>query len=274
MSLSFSFSLSHLTLLQIAPHLIVGIASRSGYDFVGLRLLPSGVGGIAYPLMSDKAMMRDTRARLADTGIRVFDIESVSLNPTTAADDYLPLFQAGADLGARTVIASGFDPDPQRTADNFAAVCESAAGFGLLIHLEFIPWSSVRTPSDARTLVESSRQPNARVLLDVLHLDRSGGTVQELSGLSGAMDYFHVCDAPKLDHGGDEDMIHTARFARLLPGDGDIDLQPVIEAAPTDSVIGIEVPSTELMHRLGAEELARRGLLATKNLIAAHVRSP
>jgi sugar phosphate isomerase/epimerase len=266
--LSFAFSLSHLTVLQSAPPSVVEIAARSGYSLLGLRLIPSGPGGIAYPLMTDKMMMRDTRARLADTGMRVFDIESVRLDAATSASGYLPLLQAGAELGASTVIASGFDPDPGRTAEAFAALCESAAAFGLMVHLEFIPWSSIRTPSEARRVIEGSGQKNARVLLDVLHLDRSGGTVADLAGLDGAMDYFHLCDAPRLHDGREDDLIRTARSARLLPGDGEIDLRSVIQAAPADAVIGIEVPSTDLRRRLGAEELARRALLATKKVIA------
>jgi sugar phosphate isomerase/epimerase len=264
--LSFAFALSHLTVLESAPPDAVDIAARSGYSFVGLRLMPSGPGGIAYPLMTDKVMMRDTRARLADTGIRIFDIESVRLHATVNAADYLPLLQAGAELGARTVIASAFDPDLGRTAETFAALCESAADFSLMVHLEFIPWSSVPTPSAARKIIETSRWPNARVLLDVLHLDRSGGTTEDLAGLEGAMDYIHLCDAPRHHSDREDDLVWTARFGRLLPGDGEINLQSVIQAAPADAVIGIEVPSIELRRLMGVEEVARRALLATKKM--------
>lgn len=265
--MSFSFSLSHLMLLQSSPALTVDIAARCGYDFVGLRLLPSGPGGTAYPLMTDKGMMRDTRTRLADNAMRVFDIESISLDAATVAENYLPLFEAGAELGARTVLASCYDPDPARMADHFAILCDEASKFGLMIHLEFIPWSVIKTPTEARALIESSQRPNARVLLDTLHLDRSGGSVQELSGLAHGMDYFHVCDALAYDGGGDEERIHTARFDRLLPGHGNIDLQPVIKAAPDDAVVGIEVPSDRMIQQWGPEGLARQALIAAKTVV-------
>jgi len=267
--LAFEFALSHLTVLESAPPRVVEIAARCGYSFLGLRLIPSGPGAIAYPLMTDKLMMRDTKARLADTGMRIFDIESVRLDSGTSVSDYLSLLQAGAELGASTVIASGFDADPGRTAEKFVTLCQLAAEFGLTVHLEFIPWSSIRTPSEARNLIEICGQPNARILLDALHLDRSGGKLADLAGLSGAMDYFHLCDAPRFHGGGQDDLIRTARSGRLLPGDGEIDLRSVIAAAPAGAVIGIEVPSTDLMRRLGPEELARRALLATKGVIAA-----
>jgi sugar phosphate isomerase/epimerase len=267
--LSFVFSLSHLMVLQSAPPRAVEIAALTGYSRLGLRLLPTGPGGVAYPLMTDTAMMRETKARLAQTGIRVFDIESVRLDASTNVPDYLPFLEAGGELGAQTVIVASFDPDPSRTSDNLAALCEMAARFGLMVHLEFVPWSTVRTPSDARRVVEMSGQANARVLLDALHLDRSGGAAVDLAGLAGAMDYFHLCDAPRVHGGGEDDLIRTARFDRLLPGDGEIDLRSIILAAPADAVIGVEVPSTRLDSSLGAEELARRALLATKMVIAA-----
>jgi sugar phosphate isomerase/epimerase len=266
--LNYSFSLSHLTLLQCAPPQAVEIASRCGYSFVGLRLFPSGADGIAYPLMTDRAMMRDTLGRMTDTGVGVFDIESVCLDDATSPAFYGPLLEAGAELGARTVLVSAFDTDRARLTDRFAALCEAAAGLGLLCHLEFIPWSAVRTPSEARQIVEESNQPNARVLLDTLHLDRSGGSVKDLVGLSGAMDYFHLCDAPPYQGGGKEELLHTARFARLLPGEGMVDIQPVFQAASANSVIGIEVPSIDLMRKLGAEQLARQALMAAKSTIA------
>jgi sugar phosphate isomerase/epimerase len=218
--------------------------------------------------MTDKTMMHDTRTLLANSKVRVFDIESIRLDPETTLDDYLPLFEAGAELGARTVIASAFDPDQGRTIELFAALCASAASFGLLVHLEFIPWSLVRTPAEARAVVEACGQKNGRVLLDALHLDRSGSSANELAGLDGAMDYFHLCDAPTLEDRSDDGLIRTARSARLLPGDGKIDLQAIVKAAPADAVIGVEVPSDALIRRFGAEKLAQLALLATKKVVA------
>jgi sugar phosphate isomerase/epimerase len=267
-SLSFSYSLSHLTILRSPPPQAIEIAERAGYDYVGLRLLPSGPSGIAYPLMNDKAAMHDTRTLLASSGVRVFDIESIRLEPETNPDDYLPLFEAGAELGARTVIASAFDPDPMRVVDLFATLCASAANFDLLVHLEFIPWSVVRTPAEARTVVEAAGQRNGRILLDALHLDRSGGNVKDLAGMDGVMDYFHLCDAPPLEDPSDDGLIRTARSARLLPGDGEIDLYTIVQNAPAEAVIGVEVPSDDLTDRFGAETLAELALQATRKVVA------
>jgi len=74
------FSLAHLTLLHVAPPELVTIAARTGYQQVGLRLLPSSPGSIAYPLMQDARGLQDILSRMRDTGVGVFDLEIIRLD--------------------------------------------------------------------------------------------------------------------------------------------------------------------------------------------------
>jgi len=67
-------SLAHLTVISLAPPQMVDVASRTGYRYVGLRLIAVTPDSPGYPLMNDKTMMRETKVRLADTGIGVHDI--------------------------------------------------------------------------------------------------------------------------------------------------------------------------------------------------------
>ena len=57
------------------------MAARTGYQYVGLRLIAVPETTPGYPLMDDPAMMRDTKVALADTGVRVLDIEFVKITP-------------------------------------------------------------------------------------------------------------------------------------------------------------------------------------------------
>jgi len=59
-----SFSLAALTVLELAPPALIDVAAACGYHQVGLRLLPAMPGGVAYPLMEDKAGLKETLARL------------------------------------------------------------------------------------------------------------------------------------------------------------------------------------------------------------------
>jgi len=63
-----SFSLAALTALELAPPGLIDVAAACGYDHVGIRLLPATPGGIGYPLMEDKAGLRETIARLGEPG--------------------------------------------------------------------------------------------------------------------------------------------------------------------------------------------------------------
>jgi hypothetical protein len=67
--MSIVFSLAHLTVLHLPPPDVVRLAARTGYQRVGLRLIASSPTTPGYPLMDDPAMMRSTKAALADTGV-------------------------------------------------------------------------------------------------------------------------------------------------------------------------------------------------------------
>jgi len=73
------FSLAHLTLLDLTPVELITVAARSGYQKVGIRLTAASPGGAAYPLMRDAPALRDTLARIRDTGVGVFDLEIIRI---------------------------------------------------------------------------------------------------------------------------------------------------------------------------------------------------
>jgi hypothetical protein len=49
------FSLAHLTVLALPPPEMVGVAARTGYQAVGLRLIEVTPDSPGYPLMDDAA---------------------------------------------------------------------------------------------------------------------------------------------------------------------------------------------------------------------------
>ena len=79
------FSLAALTALDLPPPKLIDVAHACGFEQVGLRLLAATSGGTAYPLMDDRAQMRETKARLAATGISVADLEVFAFRSDTVA---------------------------------------------------------------------------------------------------------------------------------------------------------------------------------------------
>ena len=104
------FSLAHLTVLSLSPPEMVSVAARTGYQAIGLRLIAVTADSPGYPLMFDLPAMRDTKARLNDTGIRVGDIEFVKITPEIDIMSLEPFAAAGAELGARHIIAAPYTP--------------------------------------------------------------------------------------------------------------------------------------------------------------------
>ena len=138
-----TFSLAALTVLELAPPEMIELAALCGYEKVGLRLLPATPGGVAYRLMDDAPLLRETLRRLELTGVTVADLEVVAFRPETEIASFMPLFEVGARLAAKHILVAAYDPDLARFSDRYQQFCEAAASYGLTSDLEFMPWTSV-----------------------------------------------------------------------------------------------------------------------------------
>lgn len=266
--MGYIFSLAHLTVLDVPPPEMVALAARAGYDRVGVRLLPATPGGPAY-LMDDPRLLRETLAAVADTGVPIFDLEIIRLEPHTDIARFTPFFEIGQALGAKAILVAGNDPDESRLTARFAALCEAAAPYGLTADLEFMPWTDVPNLSKAARIVRAAAQPNGGVLVDALHVDRSDSPVAELADLPREwLHYVQLCDAPAMRPTTTEGLIHTARAERLFPGEGGIDLLSIMRRLPRDLPVSLEIPTEALARTVGPEERARRALDAAKALLA------
>ncbi|ENB9664773.1 sugar phosphate isomerase/epimerase [Pseudomonas putida] len=234
---------AHLTALELAPARLVREARRAGFSAVGLRLHPVMPGAQAYPVAPGSQALRELRAVMAGEGVRVTDIEFVALTAQAQVADYQPLLAAGAELGALSLTVSGDDDDVARLTGNFAALCELARGHGLRVDLEFMRWRPVATLQQACTVVTGAGQDNGGVLVDALHLFRSGGQVADLAGVDPRLlRAVQLCDAPLLAP-VEELIIAEAREGRMLPGQGQLPLAALVAALPTQLCVSVEVPS-------------------------------
>lgn len=93
-------AVAHLTALHLAPVALVRQAARAGFAAVGLRLHPVTAGALAYPQPVGSPSARELQRVLAGEGVRVSDIEFVSLTPQLQVAECEALLAAGAELGA------------------------------------------------------------------------------------------------------------------------------------------------------------------------------
>ncbi|NIF72667.1 TIM barrel protein, partial [Burkholderia sp. Ap-962] len=190
-------ALAHLTALDLPPPELVTVAAAAGYAAVGLRLYPAFAGSRFYSLPAGSAAIAEVRHRLDATGLTVHDIEFIGIGAEFEAAALDPLLETAAELGARCLSVCGDDPDRARLSANFAHLCERAAPFGLRVELEFMAWRAVARFGDAAEVVTAARQPNGGMLIDALHVWRTGGSERDLGGVPAAMiRSAQLCDAP------------------------------------------------------------------------------
>ncbi|MFZ9022626.1 MAG: sugar phosphate isomerase/epimerase family protein [Litorivicinaceae bacterium] len=266
--MSHKFSLAFLTVKDISPIDMVKIAADTGYDCVGLRLLPAGTDG-PYSLSNDRSEQRNVLSALNDTGIQVADAEVVRIGKSFNLEALMPFLEVCSYLGAKHVLVVGDDLNRARLIDNYGIFLEHAAQYGLTGDLEFMPWTAVKTSTDCLEILRAVNKSNAGLLVDALHWERSDRSIHSLTQIPDYLvNYIQLCDAPRLESPTTEQLIHAARSDRLVPGSGDIDLVGMLSALPQGKVYSIEVPRDAESPRLSPRERAKEALISAKSVVA------
>jgi sugar phosphate isomerase/epimerase len=133
--------------------------------------------------------------------------------------------------------------------------------------LEFLPIFTIGSLAAAVDLVQEVGRPNAGVLVDTLHLARSGGTAADLRTVPPRLlPYVQLADAPAAAPPADQ-LRDEALHGRLLPGDGALPLAAVLDAVP-DVPVSLEIRSRMVMEAyLDPTDRARAVLAATRLLL-------
>ena len=101
-------------------------------------------------------------------------------------------YRANNGLTAVTI-----DPDMSRNQDQYGAFSEMAGAAGMAASIEFMPGLPIGNLAAAVAVISQVRRPNFRLLIDCMHLMRSGGSAAELAALDPAMiGHIQLCDAP------------------------------------------------------------------------------
>jgi sugar phosphate isomerase/epimerase len=250
-------SLAHLTLIDVSPPELVQIAADAGFDAVGLRISPAGPDDQPYEMAPGSNLLRETRRRMDETGLRVLDAEVARLDAGTDVDTFAPVIETAAELGARFLLVNVYDEDDAWAASRFAQLCEMAAPAGIRPVLEPMPYSGIRTLDKAVAVVRGS---GGGVLIDPLHLRRGGGSPEDVARLAPALTpYVQLCDARKATPpDGVPGLVRESRHDRLPPLHGELELGKLLRAlGRPDAPISVEAPSSRLRARYGDQEFAR-----------------
>jgi sugar phosphate isomerase/epimerase len=238
-------ALAPTTLPDSEPGEYVRAALAARYDAIGLRLNRSP-GLPFHPIVGNAPLIRELKAMLE---LPVLDIYSFYLRPETDLEDYLPALALGAELGARYAVVMGDDPDWARQRENFARICDAAAGFRLTCVVEFAVIRPLATLAQTVRLIAEAGRKNAAVCLDPLNFVRGGGKASDLKALDPALvPYLQLTDG-FLDPG-------TGPNRRCLMGEGDVPMREILAALPGGLALSVEFPIT-IQKRLGPREWAK-----------------
>lgn len=261
-------SLAHLTFIDLAPPDLIHLAADAGFASVGLRLIAVTPTTPGYPLMHDPRMMRETRAAMSATGVTVNDIEFVRMTPDFDVSSMDAFLSSGAELGAKYIVTAPYDPDLNRLADNLARFSEHAHRFNMAPVLEFFPWTNVPDFNTALDIVARTHDPQIGILLDTLHFDRSASCVSDIAKADPErLPFIHLCDAMVMPRYSEDDLLHTAREARLIPGQGQIALAAILAKLSADTPIALEIPMATVSKDTSQIALAQKMLAATRVLL-------
>jgi sugar phosphate isomerase/epimerase len=190
------------------------------------------------------------RRILSDHGVSVADLDPLltwlpseraaaerSIAGAASEDEFYRIADA---LGARSLNAcQGFGASVDRgaAAEALRGVCERAATRGLIVTLEFLPWSGIRDAATAFDIVRRADHPGATVMFDTWHHARGSNDLAQLRAIPGAkIGSVQINDAPLRP---EADLVQESLDRRLLPGEGEL---PLVEMLATLDAIGSRAP--------------------------------
>lgn len=264
-----SVSLHHLTMLRADPFELVDAAAAGGFDRCGVRIVAPDPDQTVFDLVGDTAMRTKFVKHLASSGVSILDFEAIWLREDTDVKALVPALEAAAEMGSDYVLTVGYDFDIPRLTDTFGRLADAADRFGLTLPLEFITYSAVPTLFDAVALTEAVGRDNISILIDSLQFFRAGAEFDVLATIpESRLPYVQISDGPALGPTGVDALRYEARSARMVPGEGELDLRRLLASLPVNLPISVETPNLELA-RLPFADAAIRLREATRTLVAS-----
>ena len=240
-------TLGYLT-LDSAPGATITAAAAAGFESVGIRITGRRIADPFTQVLGNKAAIADLGRRSLDTGVAISNISAYHFHPDVQFVHLKQVVDATAELGAGIIVANSYDPDESVFVEKMVEYCEYAARTGIRIVVEFMRYSAVKSIHDAGRVVAAIGAANLGILIDPLHLARSGGTPADIGRIDPKRLFFaQLCDAKPVAGMPPEDYFRIeARTGRLYPGDGCLPLREFLAALPADVEIEYEVPRQDL----------------------------
>jgi len=254
---------------QAAPADVLAAAAEAGFGAAGLRISGRNPGDPwAGPAAQDDGFER-IRAQAAALSVRISSICGYYLSEKTSLSHLLANVEAARRTGAPLILQGCFEPDLARVGGLLRDYARAAADAGVRIALEFMPMSTLKSIDDAQRVIADSGARNVGLLVDSLHLARSGAGAAEVRALDPECIYLtQLCDAPAV-RAQSTTLFDEAMSGRMYLGDGGLDLRGLVAALPPDAEIELETPVVADAAQPAAER-ARRAAERAGAFFASH----
>lgn len=237
-----------LSVFGLPPVELVNLAADLGCRFVSAALQGMPLVPLGYPrfsLIDDAGLRQKVLAVMADHGVTISLGDGFLVLPDADMSAFRADLDVLAELGVPRINVVSLDPDLARTFDQFAALTEHAAHRGIQTLLEPVPGLTVGDLATALAAVEHVGRGDFRLLIDTMHLVRSGSGAADLAAIDPArIGYAQLNDTTLRPCGGN--YMEEAMFERMVPGEGELPLRDILSALPSDIVIELEVPRRSL----------------------------
>lgn len=264
-----------LTMLGMPPIDHVRLAAELGCAYISTGLSGLPVRHLGQPdwamfpdwsLESDPALVREVKAALRDTGVRIALGEGFRVREDGDVRDRAAGLDLMAELGAERINAVSMENDLARTHDQLALLADMVIERGMMFTVEFAPPNAINSLEAALSAIAHIGVGRATLMIDAMHFFRSGATVEALAALApDLIGYAQLCDAPLESSGGT--YMQEAMFGRLVPGDGEFPLTDLVAALPAGIPIGLEVPNVASALAAGTpRDMAARSIKAARAL--------
>ena len=220
-----------------SPWDIPRIASSAGFQSSGMWVDPAKTW--------DLDALRKTKLSLSDTGIQLIDVEVGRLNNTESANDTHKLIvEVGLELGARNVLIISNHKNYGASISQFRNICE-LAGKEIRICLEFGEFTKIKSLKAARTFIDAVDHPTAGILIDIMHINRSGDDFPDLN--TSLFPYIQGCDFwQSSSNMTGKDYIEAALDARCCLGEGEARAEDITKLCRSDKDVSLEIRSSSL----------------------------
>lgn len=120
----------------------------------------------------------------------------------------------------------------------FGGLCDRAAEHGLVVGLEFLPFTDIVSPLDALRIVEGADRPNGGLCIDIWHHERGARDVTTIAELPPELiTGVQMSDGTRVPE--DPDYYTDCLTNRRAPGDGEFDVAGLVGLL---AAAGVEVP--------------------------------